>query len=323
MPMEPFLVNPPIRRGRHLLAFGLNPRRRKKTRRALSSKGLISLYTVKTADQIARAKADPTKVVKRKPSGSYQVYVRREANPLTRVHFPAHTETLMRKKVSGKWGRKKARKNPRKGVTPPWLKKFLFKKGHGKRKRVLSRRTPAKGASPMRHRRKHRRNPVVLGNPRRKHRRSARRNPVVLGNPHRRRHYSRNPKFISKLGLPPMKEVLFLGLGAYAGRIAIPQILARVAFLNSNPIIRGISRLGMVLAIGALSKPVLKQNAKMFTYGLLANQLPESVNDFLSLTGMKLADGNAELEMYTMPAIPAPAGGLGLYTLSDGEESTI
>jgi len=68
----------------------------------------------------------------------------------------------------------------------------------------------------MRHRRKHRRNPVVLGNPRRKHRRNARRNPVVLGNPHRRRHYSRNPKFIGKLGLPPMKEVLFLGLGAYA-----------------------------------------------------------------------------------------------------------
>jgi hypothetical protein len=24
-----------------------------------------------------------------------------------------------------------------------------------------------------------------------------------------------------------------------------------------------------------------------------------------------------------MPALPAPAGGLGLYTLSDGEESTI
>ena len=276
MPMEPFLVNPPIRRGRHLLAFGLNPRRRKSKKR----------------------------------------------NPLTRVHFPAHTETLMRKKVSGKWGRKKARKSPRKGVTPPWLKKFLFKKGH--KKRALTRRTPAKGASPMRHRRKHRRNPVVLGNPRRKHRRSARRNPVVLGNPHRRRHYSRNPKFIGKLGLPPMKEVLFLGLGAYAGRIAIPQILARVAFLNSNPIIRGVSRLAMVLAIGALSKPVLKQNAKMFTYGLLANQLPESVNDFLSLTGMKLADGNAELEMYTMPALPGPQqGGLGLYTLSDGEESTI
>jgi len=275
MPMEPFLVNPPIRRGRHLLAFGLNPRRRKSKKR----------------------------------------------NPLTRVHFPSHTETLFRKKTSGKWGRK-ARKNPRKGVTPPWLKKFLFKKGHGKR--VLTRRTPAKGASPMRHRRKHRRNPVVLGNPRRKHRRSARRNPVVLGNPHRRRHYSRNPKFIGKLGLPPMKEVLFLGLGAYAGRIAIPQILARVAFLNSNPIIRGVSRLAMVLAIGALSKPVLKQNSKMFTYGLLANQLPESVNDFLSLTGMKLADGNAELEMYTMPALPGPQqGGLGLYTLSDGEESTI
>jgi hypothetical protein len=252
MSMEPFLVNPPIRRKaggrrRSLLAFGLNPRRKK-----------------------VRAK---------------------------------------RRKRGG----------PKKGVVPPQLRAFLFKSGHRRKGATMKRR-------------KHKKNPVVLGNPRRrKHsRRSSRshrrRNPFVLGaNPRRRSHrrYSRNPLSMSKLGLPSMKDVLFLGAGAFAGRIGIPQVLARVPMLNQNAVVRGFSRLGLVAAAGFLASKILKQNGKMFTIGLLANQVPEVLNDFLSLTGIKLADGNDELGFYTgggyLP--PAPAKGMGMYTLTEGDES--
>lgn len=175
------------------------------------------------------------------------------------------------------------------------------------------------------------RNPVVLGNPRkrrasrRRARRSFRRNPVVLGNPRRhRRSYRRNPAIVSKLGLPPVREILFLGVGAFAGRILIPNVLARVPFLTSNPIIRAVSRLGLIAVAGYAAKMVLKQNARMFTYGILANQAPEIVNDVLALTGTKLSDGNSELELYTSPSgyLPAaPASGLSLYTLGDEDGS--
>lgn len=286
MALEPFLVNPPVRRRsprRSLIAFGLNPRRR-------------------------RARRNPfTRKLKILKSGKIAAF------------YPARlplTNPLKRKKRSRTKGR-----------VPPQLRAFLFKKG-----------TKSQGDSPMRHRRKSRKNPVVLGNPRRRRhsarrnpRRRHRRNPFVLGNPHRRRtrrSYRRNPAIISKLGLPPAKEVIFLGLGAFAGRVLVPNVLARVPFLSSNPIIRAVSRLGLVAIAGYAAKMVMKQNARMFTYGLLANQVPEVVNDVLSMTGAKLSDGNQELELYTgadpyQMRAAAPAPGLSLYTLSDGEDSIV
>lgn len=196
----------------------------------------------------------------------------------------------------------------------------------------------------MRHRRKRRKNPMVLGNPRRRRhaKRASRRhrrnpyvlgNPMVLGNPRRhkraRRHYSRNPLSVAKLGLPPMKEVLYLGLGAFAGRLAVPFVLAKVPMLSANPIVRAISRLGIVAAAGMAARIVFKQNARMFVYGVLANQAPEIVNDLLSMTGTKLADGNQELELYTgsdpyqMGHAPSAAPGLSMYTLNEGEEAMV
>lgn len=197
----------------------------------------------------------------------------------------------------------------------------------------------------MRHRRKRRKNPMVLGNPRRR-RHSARRrvsrphrknpytlsNPMVLGNPrrrHSRRSYRRNPISVAKLGLPPAREMLYLGLGAFAGRLAVPFVLAKIPMLSANPVVRAVSRLGIVAAAGIAAKMVFKQNARMFVYGVLANQAPEIVNDLLSMTGTKLADGNQELELYTgmdpyQMRGPAPAApGLSLFTLNEGEESMV
>lgn len=299
MPMEPFLVNPPIRRmsvgrvarpGRSLIAFGLNPRRRKKAR------------TMAQFEKAMRAIGQASSL-----SGLI--------SPIKRTH---------------------RRKNPmKKGVVPPQLRPFLFKK---RRKKALRRRrSTIKGVNPMRHRRRRssrRRNPVVLGNPRRRRsaRRSARRrfhrNPVVLGNPRRRhsshRRYRRNPISIRKLGLPPVSEMLYLGLGAFAGRILVPNVLARVPMLSANPIVRAISRLGIVAVASIAAGKVFKSNGRFLAYGLLANQIPEVVNDVLAMTGAKLSDGNQELELYTtaaaLPAAGAP--GMGLYTLSDGQEMT-
>lgn len=198
----------------------------------------------------------------------------------------------------------------------------------------------------MRHRKRRRKNPMVLGNPKRrrharrnaKSHRKHRRNPFVLGNPYvlgnprgrssrRRRSYSRNPFSVAKLGLPPAREILYLGLGAFAGRLAVPLVLAKVPMLSTNPLVRAASRLGLVAVAGIAAKMVFKQNARMFVYGVLANQAPEIVNDVLSMTGMKLSDGNQELELYT-GADPYQVNGgrgaapaLSMYTLNEGEES--
>lgn len=290
--LEPFLVNPPRRRRKknpgRLLAFGLNPRRKRRAKK-------LSPILTDVGESVYRA------AFKRR---------KKRRNPLTRVHFPSHTETLFRASSSGKWGRKR------------------------KKRRAV----PAhKGVTSMRHRRKRKKNPVILGaNPRRRRRVSARRrrsfrrrNPIPLGlNPRRRRSFRRrsNPFLpsVSKLGLPPVKEMAWLAGGAVAARALVPRAMTALPILTKNPIVRGLSRLGIVAAAALLAKKALGQNARAFVYGALANQLPESLNDFLSLAGIKLSDGNAELELYTLSQGEAVEEmeyqpGMGLYTLSDGE----
>lgn len=261
MALEPFLVNPPSRARRPLLAFGLNPRRKKK------------------------------------------------------------------------------RGGPKKGITPAHLKKFLFKKGRKslkKKRRAIPAQVQEKELQTMKAKRNrrgrfvrrsksHRRNPIVLGsNPRRKRRSSRRRrNPIVLGaNPRRRRSsfrrsrrsYRRNPNIVRKFGLPSVSTMLWLGAGAFTGRLVIPQVLARLPILSANPVIRGVSRLALVAVGGFAAKMALGSKAENFTLGLLANQVPEVVNDFLSLTGVKLADGNSELDYNQVP-------GMGFYTAPTQEQT--
>lgn len=182
--------------------------------------------------------------------------------------------------------------------------------------------------------RKRRRNPVVLGaNPRRKSRRGRahrRQNPMILGaNPRRRRHFRRHNPVLStaRIGLPPLSEILTLTGGALIARAGIPRVLVAVPFLSKNPIVRAFSRVGLVLAGGFLAKKALGDKAKVFVYGALANQLPEAVNDVLSLAGIKLSDGNQDLELYTMSGGPeeieAGEEEVSLYTVSDGDQEPI
>lgn len=293
MALEPFLINPPIRRRfrRSAIAFGLNPGMPKLS--ALRRRFLGRTRTARKNPFVRPLLVGDNGII----SGLYS-----SRNPFKRASFKA---------------RKKRRATPAQRSNP--MRKKRNRRGQ------FTRRNPVVLGNPRRKRsRSRRRNPVVLGNPRRRHRR----NPIVLGNPHRRhrRHsYRRNPAIISKLGLPPAREILFLGLGAFAGRVLVPNVLARVPFLNSNPVIRAVSRLALVAVSGYAAKMVLKQNARMFTYGVLANQVPEVVNDLLSMTGMKLSDGNDDLGLYTgrdpYQSLPAAAPGLSLYTLNDGDGS--
>jgi hypothetical protein len=250
---------------------------------------------------------------------------RKRRNPPTRVSFPAHTETLFRVSKTGRWGKLKSRKkrsSSRKGRVPPHLKKYLFKK---RRSVPASKESPMKRKRSRRSRRarSHRRNPFIpLGaNPRRR-RRSRK------GSFARRRSFRRNPGVISKLGLPPVREMAFLAAGAVAARMLVPRALLMLPMLSANGYVRAVSRVAIVGVASLLAQKALGANARTFIYGAVANQLPEAVNDVASQFGVKLGleEPENELSLYTMSAgddgareIP-----LGIYTdpnaLSAGEE---
>lgn len=244
---------------------------------------------------------------------------RRGKNPPTRVSFPAHTETLFRVGKTGRWGhlkRKKRSGGRKKGVTPKHLKKYLFKK---RRSSPASKESSMKRKKSRRARRarSHRRNPVPLGlNPRR--RRRSRRGAFVARK--RRGGFRRNPGVISKLGLPPVKEMAFLAAGAIAARIAVPRVLLMLPMLSGNGYVRAVSRVGLVGVASLLAQKALGSNARGFIYGAIANQLPEAVNDVAAQFGVKLGleEPENELSMYTMSLgqiedRSAPEG-VGIYT---------
>lgn len=269
MPLEPFLVNPP----RRLLAYGLNPRRKKK-------------------------------------------------NPPVRVHFPSHDETLFRVSKTGRWGRKK-----RKKLSPG-----------GTSARAKRRASPAhKGAEPMRKTRKVRRVKRVKARravSKRRHSVRRRRNPIILGaNPPRRmirrRSYRRNPLSLSGWGLPSLKYVGAVTAGAVASSLVTARLLGFLpAAFTTNPIPRAASRLAVGVFGGMAIKKFLKSDTAATAW--LAVQMPKVADDLLSLAGVKLSDGEAELALYTLSGgesggeLPAPSSeGMNLYTLSEPEGVTI
>lgn len=242
---------------------------------------------------------------------------RKGKNPPTRVSFPAHTETLFRVGKTGRWGalkRKKKAGSRRKGVTPKHLKKYLFKK---RRSSPVSKESSMKRKKSRRARRarSHRRNPVPLGlNPRR---RRSRRGKFTARK--RSGGFRRNPGVISKLGLPPVKEMAFLAAGAIAARIAVPRVLLMLPMLSGNGYVRAVSRVALVSVASLIAQKALGANARGFIYGAIANQLPEAVNDVAAQFGVKLGleEPENELSMYTMSlgAIEDRSGpDLGIYT---------
>ena len=126
---------------------------------------------------------------------------------------------------------------------------------------------------------------------------------------------------IGKLGLPPMKEVLWLSVGAISARMGIPRLLTMFPVLASNGYIRAASRVGIAAAASMLARKVLKENSKAFIYGVLANQIPEAVNDIAAQAGFSLGmeDAENQLSMYTYSSPQLPAGGgtgMGMFTAS-------
>lgn len=269
MPLEPFLVNPP----RRMLAYGLNPPRRR----------------------------------------------RKSKNPPAPVHIGAHNEVFWRDAGTGRFEK--------------WPKHY-GKKGKIRRHKSKKRRaSPApKRSVKMAKRRVMRR--VKAVSVRRGHKGrfvSRRRNPVILGlNPRRRmiRRYRRNPAFLSKLRIPSLQELGGLALGAVGSKMLIARVLGMLPpVFTGSPIARAASRLGLsVLAAGGLRQ---FGGAKFDTAATaaLAVQLPEVVNDLLSLAGVKLSDGEAELALYTLSGgeapeqitASAPQPTMDLYTLSEAD----
>ena len=168
-----------------------------------------------------------------------------------------------------------------------------------------------------------------------KHRKSTRRaksyrrkksrkeNPYVAHSRRRRnpRHHRRsNPLRLPKLGLPPMKEVAFLTVGAIAARMLVPKVLTMVPSLSANGYLRAASRVGISAVASLLAGKILKGNAKPFIYGVIASQFPEAVNDVATQAGFNLgmSDGENMLSLGTYygnanrPALAAPE--LGIYT---------
>lgn len=222
---------------------------------------------------------------------------RKGKNPPTAVFFPAHKSTLFRVAKSGRWGhkRKKAKSLHRKRRASPALKESPMKRSHRKKTRR------AKS-----HRRR-RQNPVAVVN-RKRSRRS-------------RRSYRRNPLIsMGKLGLPPVREIVWLSAGAIAARMLVPRALTMLPMLSANGYIRGASRVAIAAVASLLAGKVLKGNAKPFIYGVLANQVPEAVNDVAAQAGIKLGLEEAENELSlgtyygnaNRPALAAP--GVGMYT---------
>lgn len=258
MALVPFLTNPP----RKMLAYGLNPKRKRHHRR-------------------------------------------KKKNPLERVHFPPHDSTLFRRKESGKWGHKKRRANPAKKGVAHMAKKA---KRHKKVRRV--------------HRKARAKNPMVVFHRRRHVARRRFANPFALG------------KITSRIGLPPMKEIAFLGLGAVSANLGVSRALTALPpIFSTHPLARAASRLALVAAAGFVAQKALGKNerSKAFLYGALANQVPLALNDVLSLTGVKLSDGEEELSLYTLSGGSyAPQIGegtsnptVGLYTMNEGDTAPV
>lgn len=272
MPLEPFLVNPP----RRMLAYGLNPPRRR----------------------------------------------RKSKNPPAPVHIGAHNEVFWRDAASGRFEK--------------WPKHYGKKGKVRRKKKTVSRKrraSPApKRSVKMAKRRVIRRGKSIMARRGRKGRFVSRRhNPVILGlNPRRRmiRRYRRNPAFLSKLRIPSLQELGGLALGAVGSKMVIARVLGMLPpVFTASPIARAASRLGLsVLAAGGLRQ---FGGAKFDTAATaaLAVQLPEVVNDLLSLAGVKLSDGEAELALYTLSGGEAPEqitasnpqATMDLYTLSEAD----
>jgi hypothetical protein len=134
---------------------------------------------------------------------------------------------------------------------------------------------------------------------------------------------------ISKLGLPPIKEVMWLTVGAISARMLVPRALVMFPMLSTNGYIRAASRVGIAAVASLLAGKVLKGNAKPFIYGVLANQIPEAVNDIAAQAGFKLGLEDAENQLAlgtywgneTRPALASPE--VGMYTGVGLEDSEV
>lgn len=160
-------------------------------------------------------------------------------------------------------------------------------------------------------RRRHSNPFVAVSRRRRSHRRSRRSNPIVS---------------VAKLGLPPVKEIMWLTAGAVSARMLVPRALTMLPVLSTNGYIRGASRIVISAAASFLAGKFLKGNAKPFIYGVLANQIPEAVNDVAAQAGFKLGMEDAENELSlgtyfgneNRPQLAAPE--IGMYTGMEEEE---
>jgi hypothetical protein len=94
-----------------------------------------------------------------------------------------------------------------------------------------------------------------------------------------------------------MREIVWLSAGAVAARMLVPRALTLLPVLSSNGYIRAASRVAISAVASLLAGKVLKGNAKPFIYGVLANQMPEAINDIAAQAGFKLGMEDAENEL--------------------------
>jgi hypothetical protein len=176
-------------------------------------------------------------------------------------------------------GVKMAVRRRRRKMTAKQLKYF----GKG-RKRAAPRRRRRVSTTPHRRRSRRRRNWAVAGSvvpmnpPRRRSRRRA--------NPHRRHHRRRNPGLFSMAGIPPVKSVLFAGLG-FAGPSLVsgflistfPSIMQQTTNLGVAG--KYIVKIGSILGLSWLTRRFVGSNeAHMVMIGGGANIALSLVNDF-------------------------------------------
>ena len=102
-----------------------------------------------------------------------------------------------------------------------------------------------------------------------------------------------------------MKEMLWLSLGAVGAQMGVPKIITLAAsalpIVGTNGYVRGATRVAIAAAASILARKVLKENAKPFIYGVLANQIPQAVNDIAAQAGFALGleEPENQLSMYT------------------------
>lgn len=233
---------------------------------------------------------------------------KKKKNPPTSVFFPAHKSTLFRVGKTGRWGSKRRKSSVRRKklslhkrrAVPALKKESPMKRSHRKSRRAKS----------VRRRRSRKHNPFVAVN-RRRSRRSRRSNPILR---------------MGKLGLPPVREIAWLSAGAIAARMLVPRALTMLPMLSSNGYIRAASRVAIAAVASLLAGKVLKGNAKPFIYGVLANQVPEAINDVAAQAGFKLGleDAENDLSLGTYygnanrPALAEPE--VGMYTGMESQE---